>query len=188
MEAEPGALYGYWHDFDRPPPWFVLSLAAKFQEGNAGSAGDDAIQAELFLPVPGEHFARWQGTRTMRRGPDYDDLKAGLAERALDRAEQTWPGFRQAVRAWEASTPLTIESYTGHQGGAAYGIAPVPGRYSERALRCLSGVPGLVLAGQDVSAAGVIGAFYGGLAAASAVLRRDAARLLLRGGGWVASR
>jgi phytoene dehydrogenase-like protein len=182
VEAEPGALYGYWNDLSKPPPWFVLSLAARFQEGEAGGAGDDGIQAELFLPVPGEHFARWQGTRTMRRGPDYDDFKTVLAELALDRAEQTWPGFRQAVRDREASTPLTIESYTGHPGGAAYGIAPVPGRYSERALRCLSGVPGLVLAGQDVAAGGVIGAFYGGLAAASAVLRRDAASLVLRGG------
>ncbi|HEV3257837.1 MAG TPA: hypothetical protein VG013_13205 [Gemmataceae bacterium] len=136
----------------------------------------------MFLPVPGEHFARWHETRTMRRGPDYDDFKTGLAELALDQAGRTWPGFRQAVRDREASTPLTIESYTGHLGGAAYGIAPVAGRYSERALRCLSGVPGLVLAGQDMATAGVIGAFYGGLAAAGAVLHRDAACLVLRGG------
>jgi all-trans-retinol 13,14-reductase len=118
----------------------------------------------------------------MRRGADSDDFKTGLAELALDQAERTWPGFRQAVRDREASTPLTIESYTGHLGGAAYGVAPVLGRHSERALRCLSEVPGLVLAGQDMAAAGVIGTFYGGLAAASAIHRRDAAPLVLRGG------
>jgi len=74
---------------------------------------------------------------------------------------------------------LTIQSYTGHLDGAAYGIAPVPGRYSMRGLRVLCGIPGLMLTGQDVSTPGVIGAFYGGLATASAVLSRSAASVLL---------
>jgi phytoene dehydrogenase-like protein len=181
VEAVPGSLRGgYWEDLERPPPWFVLSLTSRFREALRPGGPPAAVQAELFLPVAARKFAGWHGTPTLRRGPGYLELKDKLTGLALDRAEQTWPGFRAAVRSVEAATPLTIESYTGHLDGAAYGIAPVPGRYGERALRCLSGVPGLVLAGQDVSTSGVIGAFYGGLAAASAVLLRDAAKLVLR--------
>lgn len=75
---------------------------------------------------------------------------------------------------------MTIRSFTGHEEGAAYGIAPVPGRYNNRALRAVTGIPGLLLAGQDVGTARVIGAFYGGLIVASAVLRRNAMKVLLR--------
>jgi hypothetical protein len=41
-------------------------------------------------------------------------------------------------------------------------------------------VPGLLLTGQDVGTAGVIGAFYSGMVTASAVLRRNAMTMLLR--------
>jgi all-trans-retinol 13,14-reductase len=118
----------------------------------------------------------------MKRGPEYADVKARLVEAVLRRVEATWPGFGRHIRYLEGATPSTIESYTRHLHGAAYGIAPVPGRYGNRALRATTGVSGLFLAGQDVSAAGVIGAFYGGLAAASAVLWRSVPAVLLRQG------
>jgi hypothetical protein len=106
-----------------------------------------------------------------------------MVQAVLGRVEQTWPGFGRHIRYIEGATPSTIESYTRHLDGAAYGIAPVPGRYSNRALRAVTGVPGLLLAGQDISAAGVIGAFYGGLTAASAVLWRNAMTMFLGKGG-----
>lgn len=180
VEAVRGSMRGHWQDLDSPPPWFLLSLAPRFAAEGSGTDPDDAIPAEIFVGITGEHFARWQGTRVMKRGPDYADFKGHLIEQTLQRVEQTWPGFRRFIRFVEGATPLTIQSYTRHLDGAAYGIAPVPGRYSNRALRVETGIPGLLLTGQDISAAGVIGAFYGGLAAASAILRRNAASLLLR--------
>jgi phytoene dehydrogenase-like protein len=185
VEAVPGSLHGYWEDLEKPPPWFVLSLAARFQHAGQDGPPREVIPAEVFAAIPGTRFSRWQGTRVHRRGNSYADFKAQLVERTLQRVEEAWPGFRRFVRYVEGSTPLTIQSYTGHFHGAAYGIAPVPGRYGTRALRVLSGVPGLLLTGQDVSTAGVIGAFYGGLAAASAVLSRNAAAALLGGHGEV---
>jgi all-trans-retinol 13,14-reductase len=176
VEFEPGAMRGVWEDLSSPPGWLLLSLAPRFQN----EAGE-TVTAEVFVGIRGDRFARWEGSRVRKRGPEYDELKQRLAERTLDRVEQSWPGFRAAVRYAEGASPLTIHSYTGHLGGAAYGIAPVPGRYSERSLRVHSGVPGLLLTGQDVSAAGVIGAFYGGLTAASAVLLRSAAKMLSQG-------
>jgi all-trans-retinol 13,14-reductase len=175
VEFQPGAMRAIWNDLSAPPDWLLLSLAPRFQHGIDESG---TVTAEVFVGISGDHFARWQGSRVMKRGPDYDALKQRLAELTLDRTEQAWPGFRAAVRYAEGASPLTIASYTGHLGGAAYGIAPVPGRYSERSLRVHSGLPGLMLTGQDISAAGVIGAFYGGLTAASAVMMRNAAKAL----------
>jgi all-trans-retinol 13,14-reductase len=116
----------------------------------------------------------------MKRGDEYDDFKEQLAGLVLQQMERFWPGIGQYVRYAEGATPLTIEAYTRHFDGAAYGLAPAPGRYNDRALRVLSGVPGLLLTGQDIATPGVIGAFYGGLVSASALMRRNMRSFLLR--------
>ncbi|MCC7420602.1 MAG: NAD(P)/FAD-dependent oxidoreductase, partial [Planctomycetaceae bacterium] len=175
VESEAGSMRTYWDDLSRTPGWFLLSLASRFQQ----HAATDLIPAEVFVGIPGEVFSKWQETRVMKRGEEYDTFKADLIGKVLQRVEQTWPGFASEVQFLEGASPATIQSYTGHLQGAAYGIAPVPGRYSDRKLRIETGVPGLLLTGQDVSAAGVIGAFYGGITAASCVLKRNAASRLL---------
>jgi len=184
VEGEREGLNDVWTGLSAPPPWLVLSLAARFPHEAAGSspteAGEGVIPAEIFIAISGERFRRWQETRVMKRGEEYVDFKKYLIEQTLRRVEATWPGFGSFIRYVEGATPLTIRSFTGHEEGAAYGIAPVPGRYNNRALRAVTGVPGLLLAGQDVGTAGVIGAFYGGLIAASAVLSRNAMKLLSR--------
>jgi all-trans-retinol 13,14-reductase len=177
VEGEPGSMRTWWQDLNVLPSWFVLSLAARFQheEPTRGQT-----LAEIFVGIPGKHFSRWHQTRVMKRGQEYADFKEDLVQKTLNRVERTWPGFGRYIDFIEAATPATIRSYTGHSSGAAYGIAPVPGRYSERGLRAATGVPGLFLCGQDVAAPGVIGAFYGGLTAASALLKCKVATRLLK--------
>jgi all-trans-retinol 13,14-reductase len=176
-ECQPGGLRQHWTDLQAPPPWLLLSLAARFHT----SADDsDLALGEVFTTLPGDLFARWQGTRVRKRGAEYEDFKEQLAERVFAQMERFWPGLRQYVRYAEGATPLTIEAYTRHFNGAAYGIAPAPGRYNERALRVLTGVPGLLLTGQDIMSPGMVGAFYSGLTTASALLRWNARDVLLR--------
>ena len=178
-EAQPGGLRQHWTDLDAPPPWMLLSLAGRF---HSSTNDPDVALGEVFTTITAERFTRWHGTRVMKRGPEYGDFKEHLTERVLQQMERFWPGIKQYVRYAEGATPLTIEAFTGHFDGAAYGVAPVPGRYNERALRVLSGVPGLLLTGQDIGTPGVIGAFYGGLVTASALMRRDLSSRLLRQG------
>jgi all-trans-retinol 13,14-reductase len=178
VETEPQAMRTCWTDFDLPPKWFVVSLASRFQQEKSSHG---LIAAEVFVGLRGQPFERWENTQVMKRGSDYEALKADLTQKILRQVEKTWPGFGASIAFLEAATPLTIRSYTGHAKGAAYGIAPVPGRYSERGLRVMSGIPGLMLTGQDVAAAGVIGAFYGGMAAASAVMKRNISRSICLG-------
>ena len=178
-EAQPGGLRDHWTDLEGPPPWLLLSLAGRFHPSTTDL---NVVLGEVFTTLTAEHFVRWQGTRVMKRGAEYGDFKEHLAERVFQQMERFWPGIRQYVRYAEGATPLTIEAYTRHFDGAAYGLAPVPGRYNDRALRVLSGVPGLLLTGQDIATPGVIGAFYGGLVSASALMRRNLSSWLLRKG------
>lgn len=62
--------------------------------------------------------------------------------------------------------------YLAAAGGASYGLDHGPKRFRQDWMRPACSVPGLVLAGQDVSTAGVIGAAIGGVFAAIAVDKR----------------
>jgi all-trans-retinol 13,14-reductase len=60
-----------------------------------------------------------------------------------------------------------------------YGLSPTPERFRMR-MRAQTAVRGLFLTGQDLAMAGVVGAMYGGVMAASAVLRRNVLREILK--------
>jgi all-trans-retinol 13,14-reductase len=185
VETEPGAVCrGGWQDLDALPSWIVLTFAARFQQGTHPPG---TVPAVMMATVTAEQFADL-GHRVnpslngeiARRGEKYEELKQQLAQRILDVAEQTWPGFRAAIRSLTVTTPLTVTTMTGHLGGALYGLAPVVGRFSNRFLRAETGIPGLLLTGADVVLPSVMGAFQSGIVTASAILGRDIRRLLQR--------
>ena len=69
----------------------------------------------------------------------------------------------------ELSTPLTQLHYVRSPEGAMYGIVMDADRLGSTALNIRTPVPGLLLAGQDVSGAGVQAAAMSGLMAAAAL-------------------
>jgi len=73
----------------------------------------------------------------------------------------------------ELSTPLSTRRFTGYPDGEIYGLAATPERFAERGLKPRTPLPGLYLTGSDASTAGVAGALYGGMFAASVILGRD---------------
>jgi len=77
VEAIPGSMNGYWNDLAAPPPWFLLSLAARFQ-----TEAREVIPAEIFVGIPADRFASWQGTQVMKRGGAYADFKACTPSKA----------------------------------------------------------------------------------------------------------
>ena len=73
------------------------------------------------------------------------------------------------VRFHELSTPLTQQHYVRSPEGAMYGIVMDAERLGSTALNIRTPLPGLLLAGQDVSGAGVQAAAMSGLMAAAAL-------------------
>ncbi len=136
---------------------------------------------EVITQGPYEWFERWAETRWKRRGADYEQFKARFAERLLEQLYLHVPQVRGKVDYSELSSPLSTRYFSGHPHGEMYGLSPTPERFRTR-LRAQTPVRGLFLTGQDLAMAGVVGAMFGGVLAASAVLRRNILKEILQEG------
>jgi len=128
---------------------------------------------EVVTLAPYEWFRRWEDLPWKKRGEEYEELKAKLIERMLEPLYEHCPQVLGKIDHAELSTPLSTRHFAGFAQGEIYGLAATPERFGERSLKPRTAVPGLYLTGADASTAGVAGALYGGMFAASAVLRRD---------------
>lgn len=158
---------------------FPSSKDATFTERYPGKA-----TVELVTIANMDWFERWQGTRRKKRGADYDEWKARMSERLLEIVLRHRPSLAGHIAHAELSTPLSTQHYTAHPRGEIYGLNHTPARF-RLPLRVETGVPGLMLTGQDLVSCGVAGALFGGALTASVVLRsgiaRRVARRVLRG-------
>jgi all-trans-retinol 13,14-reductase len=126
--------------------------------------------AELTAPIDIAQLQAWAGQPWKRRGEDYERLKQRIAQGLTDAVEAAFPGFRSLVDYIEVATPLTAQHFTGHAGGAIYGVAAIPERYRSACFRVHTPIENLFLTGSDVGTHGVVGAAVGGLMTASALL------------------
>jgi phytoene dehydrogenase-like protein len=125
---------------------------------------------EILMPIRYDRFAAWHETTWKRRGVDYEQLKAQIADRILETTEAHYPGLRDLVAYQEVATPLTIEEFTGNAKGAIYGMPLTPHRLGARIGAAKTPVKGLVLAGADACVPGIEGAMMGGVLAAAAMM------------------
>jgi len=88
--------------------------------------------------------------------------------------ERIAPGAWAAARVTEFGTPFTFARYTGRWRGLCGGVPQTPAYANLRALSHVSGIPGLVLAG-DTTFPGqsTVGASLSGIAAARSVFPRS---------------
>lgn len=153
------------------PVVFIASASAKDPDFERRHPGHSTV--EVVTGAPYEWFQRWENTRWRKRGPDYEAFKAQLTERLLAILYRYVPAARGRVLHAELSTPLSTRDCVNHPRGEMYGLAHTPRRFEVRCLGPRTPVPNLYLAGQDASMAGVMGAFVGGVLAASTVLHRN---------------
>lgn len=122
--------------------------------------------AEIITFVDYESFAPWRDQQWLRRGEDYQALKAKLADALIALIDRSYPGFANLVAYKELSTPITTEYFTDHPRGAIYGL-PLHGDRFKREnwdwTRPTTPLPGLYLTGADVISLGIVGALMGGV-------------------------
>jgi all-trans-retinol 13,14-reductase len=128
---------------------------------------------EVVTPMPYQYFEQWQDTRWKRRGEDYDAFKEQLTQRLKAELERVVPAVAGKIDHAELSTPVTTRHFMNYQRGEAYGLAATPKRFALGCLSAQTPIPGLYLAGQDVTSLGVTGALFGGGVSASAILGRN---------------
>jgi phytoene dehydrogenase-like protein len=129
---------------------------------------------EIVALVNWSAFSKWDrsdGPEGMAAGAarekDYAELKQRLTRSLLAQFGEHFPALAPMVQFAEASTPITVASFTGAEHGAMYGLATTPRRFLSPALRPRTPIGGLLLAGQDACTPGVTGAMTGGLMAAA---------------------
>lgn len=159
-------------DLSAPLPVVYISFpSAKdpdFQRRYPGHATMEAITM-----LPWQPFAAWAETRWKRRGDDYDSLKESLAARLRAAVERQFPAVAPHIAHAELSTPVTTRHFMNYREGEIYGVAASPRRYMTRNLGARTPIRGLYLTGQDVAGLGVVGALFGGVVCASAVLGKN---------------
>jgi all-trans-retinol 13,14-reductase len=118
-------------------------------------------------------FEQYAETAWMRRGAAYEDLKGQLIDELLQQLLRVCPQLEGRIDHLELATPLSFNHFLNRQYGDFMSLAATPQRFALRNLSAHTAIPNLYLSGQDVVAAGVVGALTGGAVAASAVLGRD---------------
>ncbi|MEZ4391337.1 MAG: NAD(P)/FAD-dependent oxidoreductase [Polyangiales bacterium] len=145
-----------------PPPLLYTSYPSL--KDPAHDPGPSQLHTgEIVTFVPYDAFERWRGTPWMKRGAEYEALKEDLKSRLLAQFFKHRPGLEPLLRHAELSTPLTTEHFANPAAGGIYGVVSTPARYRNPWLRPRTPIRNLFLSGCDVGAAGVIGAFAGGL-------------------------
>ena len=137
----------------------------------SAKSGDNRFHtAEIGAFMRSDAFAAWRGSASGQRGGDYAELKDRISQGLLRLADRAVPGLSKLVRYSELSTPLTVEDFTSHPGGAFYGLPGKPARFRSGPLSARAPIAGLYLSGCDAASPGVPGALMGGVAAASQIL------------------
>lgn len=125
---------------------------------------------DVITLAPHEWFEKWKDEPWRRRGAEYDDLKAQLAERMLDDVYTHVPKARGRVAYHELSTPLSTTEFAGYQQGEIYGLEHSPQRFAQTWVKPRTPIRGLYLTGQDVLFCGVGSALMSGVLTAASVL------------------
>jgi phytoene dehydrogenase-like protein len=126
--------------------------------------------AEIISFLDYEAVERWKDEPWRNRGDEYEGLKRRIAEGLLDFVDRRYSGFKDLVSYCEVSTPLTVETFTGHRHGAVYGIPATPDRFRLPYLTVETPVENLYLTGCDVASLGILGAMMGGVATSSRLM------------------
>lgn len=133
----------------------------------------DKATIEVIGFAPYEWFEKWQDTRWMKRGEDYEALKAKLADRLLLQLLRYFPQIKGHIVHQELSTPLSTKTFCNYERGEIYGLDHTPERFRQTWLRPHTPIKGLFLTGQDIVTDGIGGALMAGVLTASAMLKKN---------------
>jgi len=162
----------YRHDPSAPLPLAFISFpSAKDPTFTTRHPGKATIEVVGWVPFA--WFERWRHTSWKRRGDEYEAFKDQLAARYMDVLEQHVPQVTGHVAFSELSTPLTTRWFCNYEHGEIYGLDHTPRRFREHSLRPRTPLRGFYLTGADVCTAGIAGALFGGVLAASSILGRN---------------
>ena len=174
------AIDNYVNDLDADFPVVYISFpSAKDPDWSHRYPGKSTIDIITLLPYGG--FKNWDGTRWMKRGAEYDELKEKIAKRLLEVLYKHLPQTKGKIEHHELSTPLTTQHFINYDEGEIYGLDHTPKRFRQRFLQPRTPIKNFYLTGQDVVTAGVAAALFSGVITTSAITGKNIIKKVMKG-------
>lgn len=166
-------------DSSSPFPVVYISFpAAKDPSWPERYPGKSTI--DIITVMPYDMVEKWQNSRWKKRGDEYEAFKADFSERLLEALFAKEPQLRGKVDVHELSSPITTRHFMNYDRGELYGIDHTPERFDQRFLQPRTPIKNFFLTGQDIVTAGVGGALFAGFLTASAVLKKNVVKELMK--------
>ena len=163
---------------------------------NVPSTSDGKSTLEILAFLPWSWFESYESKynkETKSHGKEYETIKLRLADKMWKRVVEVFeptcpsslPKGLESIDHYRIGTPLTYSHFLSSEHGSLFGLDHDMKRFEPRTyyLRLrpkVAEVPGLYLAGQDVTCGGFVPAMMGGLLCAGNVLNVDDPFTLLR--------
>ena len=147
-------------------PFFIARAPQDFH----GSAGEGFV---IICPVP--NMAS-DGAPAALSGSDpgaYRSYKEKMSTGIVAHIESSCPEFKGRIKRVECATPLTLRRYTHSPAGGIYGAKHMVDRQN---LLPVTRIKNLLLAGQAITAPGILGAIVSAFLACGSVLGHDRLR------------
>ena len=158
----------YLKDPQAPFPGVYISFPAA-KDPSWSDRYPDRSTIDIITLLPFDLVKQWEGTQWMKRGKDYEQLKAEMSDRLLEILYQQLPHLKGKVGHQELSTPLTTQNFVNYKEGEIYGIDHTPERFKQKFLEPRTPIKNFYLTGQDIVSAGRGGAMFSGVITASAM-------------------
>lgn len=169
----------YLDDIEKPFPVVYISFpSAKDPDFTNRHPGRSTI--DIITLVPFEEFAEWDGSRWMKRGDDYKELKEKIARRLLKELYKQQPQVEGSVEHYELSTPLTTQHFVNYEKGEIYGLDATPERFRQKFLKPRTPIKNFYLTGQDIVTCGVAAALFSGVLTVSAMTGKNVIKKILK--------
>lgn len=145
---------------------FPSAKDPNWQQKNPGTATIQALTVGRY-----DWFSKFEGTDWMKRGEEYERIKADFKASMLDRLYALCPQIEGHVVEVEVSSPLSTKHFTNYQHGEIYGLAHTPSRFKLPFLRTETKIKGLRLVGQDITIVGLASGMVSGMLGAITILK-----------------
>lgn len=162
----------YVEDVNQPFPVVYISFPSA-KDPDWENRYPDKSSIDIITLMPYEIFAKWENTKWMKRGEDYNALKEQFAQRLLQALFKLEPHLEDKIDCYELSTPITTKHFINYEKGEIYGLDHSPSRFQQKFLRPHTPIKNFYLTGQDIVTAGIGGALFSGVLTASAITKKN---------------
>jgi all-trans-retinol 13,14-reductase len=149
-----------WNDahrsvIDAPTSFGIFFAEDKLHPGYAGSLSV-LTYMDASATSSWDHSYHTTSDRDKREHA-YQQFKQKHIVDIIESLQSVIPGLKEAVKAADASTPLTYRDYLNTPDGTMYGIQKDVRRLAESTLATRTKIPNLYLTGQNINLHGVLG-------------------------------